>query len=217
MVSVAARWLYGVSVLCLVGVSGPVSAEQVSESAAKWSFALRGGAFFPDVDDWETFYGRDQVAQFGAKVGRRFASMLEFEVEADYFGERGEGSLPLNDRKGGEVLHEQGTLSAGVLLHAQFSPRQLLVPYGGAGYAHVFYQQSIQGGQQNKGGADGVYVRGGLALLMDGWDREGSSSLRRYWGIEHTYLLIDYRVLDVEKNDVDIGGDTLSLGIYFAF
>lgn len=181
--------------------------------ASGWSVAVRGGAFFPDFPEWKTFYGRDQVPQFGATVGRRFARIFALELDADYMGERGEGYLPLNDRKGGKVLHEQATLSLGAAIYGQFSPRQVLVPYVGAGYSHLFYQQSVQGGQQSRGGADGAYARAGIAWLVDRLDPSGASSLRRRWGIQHTYLYLDYRYLEIEKNDIDLGGATVSLGV----
>jgi hypothetical protein len=210
--------LLTVSVLSGVGVTD-AWAQMQADAPPHWSFELRGGRFAPEVPAWKLYYDDDNFSEFALAIGRKLTRQIEVGGEIRHGSDRGVGDLPLNESRGGDVLYEAYPLQAYVLLRAVLSENQWFVPYVGVGLGRVYYRQSVKNGDKREGDTQAYSWRAGIQCLLDGLSPSSATNLRRGYGIDHTYLVIDYQSTraEVDSTNWDIGGKTVSVGLLFEY
>ncbi|MEW5755562.1 MAG: MXAN_2562 family outer membrane beta-barrel protein [Pseudomonadota bacterium] len=196
-------------------------AEDETAVRPHWSFEFKGGRFSPAIDDWSTYYGKDSMQHFSASLGYKVLRQLEVGVEAGTMHDRGQGYLPLNDTIGGRVYYELYPLHVFVLLRGVFAEGQWLVPYIGGGWTRMYYKQDVANQERVKGSVDGSHTRAGVQLLLDVFARNSARQLFAQYGIDNTYLFVEQQTIEAEVDaggaTVDIGGDSVLLGVLFEF
>lgn len=207
--------------LLVLATSATAALAQDSTATAlpHWSVEIKAGRFKPDVPEWETYYGDDSTRAFAVAIGRKLVRQVELGAELLYGSDRGNGSLPLNDRLGGDVLYEFAPVHAYILARGVLSERQWLVPFIGAGIGQLYYRQHVSGGSSSEGNTAYYTARAGMQLLLDRLSPNSATNLRRDYGIEHTYLILDFQRSSAEINGTpwDLGGDTWLAGLLFEY
>lgn len=193
--------------------------ERPSGDRPHWSFEFKGGLFYPDEDDWSEFYGDDRTGYVGGAVAYKLLRQLELGVEAGYAWDSGEGFLPQNETRGGDVDIKLVPLNVFVLGRLVFSEQQLLVPYLGGGWTRMFYRQEIKGQDNVDGHEDGWHIRGGLQLLLNRIEPGYARRSERQFGLNNTYLFLEYTKLkvDADETDAKLGGNVFTLGVLLEF
>lgn len=193
--------------------------EQAAPPPPKWSVELKGGRFTPEVDNWATYYGDDDTSAFAATIGRKLWRQLEVGAELTYGSDRGQGDLPLNGTRGGEVLYEFAPIQAYVLLRGIFSERQWLVPFVGAGVGQLYYRQHVSNGDDSEGHTSYHVARAGVQLLLDRLSPNSAANLQSGYGIDNTYLLVDFQrsQAEVDATPWDLGGESWLVGLLFEY
>lgn len=212
-----ATWLVA---LALLTIAAPTSAQTSNNAASPhWSVEIKAGRFQPDVPDWETYYGNDSTQAFALAIGRKVVRHIELGAELLYGSARGQGDLPLNESRGSEVLYEFAPVQAYVLARGVLSERQWVVPYIGAGIGQLYYRQHVTGGPSNEGNTAYRTVRAGLQLLLDRLSPNSATNLQRRYGIEHTYLVLDFQSASAQIDGTpwDLGGESWLAGLLFEY
>lgn len=206
--------------LLVILIAPPAWAQSSAVTPSpNWSLELKLGRFQPDVPDWETYYGSDTTRAFALALGRKLLRTFEVGAEVAYGSTRGEGDLPLNSGRGGDVLYEFAPVNAYVIARGVLSERQWLVPFVGAGLGKLYYRQHVTGGPSNEGSTPYYVARAGVQLLLDPLSPRGALNLRRGYSIEHTYFVIDYQRsrAEVDGTSWDLGGTTWLAGLLFEY
>jgi len=185
--------------------------------AADWSSEFQYGRYYPELAQWQEYYGRDRAPYMNLSAGYRWFSFLEFGVDAGRMHDKGRAFLPSSGTTAGTVELELYPVSAQVQLNLRFAPGQWLVPFAALGSTQVYYRQRIVGQNKATGRAAGNLQRIGVAFNMNILDNRGASYMRNSYGISHTQLLLERRKLSVKAADVDLGGDMTLLGLRFEF
>ncbi len=202
-------------------------AADLEPEHTRWSVEVKGGLFYPDFNDWSTFYGSDRTWDVAGAVGYKILRQVEIGVEAGMMRDNGQGIAPTMGITSGSVQYSLWPLNAYVLCRAVFSERQWLVPYAGGGWTRMFYKEKIEGQDTIKGSADGYHGRAGIQLLLDNLDTTASNNLYMDFGIRHTYLIfeVEYTHVMAETqatvpaagHEVNIGGTSYFGGFLFEF
>jgi len=209
-------------VFIFVGIAlfGMAANTLADDNRPHWSAEVKFGQFRPDLDEWDTFYNKDYMWQYGAALAYKVIRQLDIGLEASYMSQSGKGILPLNNQVGGDVDYTLIPVSAFVTLRAVFSESQIIVPYVGGGVTRMYYEQDVDGGKTSKGNTDGSYYKAGVQFLLDRVDTTGASILKRDFGIYNTYLFFEFanttaEIDDVNGDEVDLGGKSYFLGLLF--
>jgi hypothetical protein len=185
---------------------------------------LKGGLFYPEIDNWQTYYGDQKTGHYAGTLAYKIFRQLEVGVEGGYIRDSGQGKAPLHSAAGvtvlaGNVTYELFPLQAFVLFRAVFSENQWLVPYVGGGWTRMYYREKIEFQDTIKGSFDGYHGRAGVQFLLDGLDRDAANSFYLEYGVSHTYLFVEAqksRVM-VDNSDLDLGGTSFLAGFLFEF
>ncbi len=202
----------------MIAWSGKALADDDVKDRPHWSFEFKGGVYYPEEDQWDRFYGNDHTGQIGMALGYKFKRRLEFGIESYYIQDRGMGFLPLNDTTGGEVSINLYPVNLFLLYRAVFNENQIVVPYIGGGWTHMFYNQKITGQDNVDGSVDGYHLRAGIQFLLDNLDKSGTyRSASR--GINNTYFFIEAESIQAEekKTSSNLGGQLYTLGVLIEF
>lgn len=200
-------------------VSAPLLAEDVDEEAPLWALAMKWGQFTPDIDEWDRFYGDDDTFQVNAMLSYKIRDWLEVGVDGGYAWDDGEGYLPLNNQLGGEVEYDLYPLQVFALVRFIGQKNQSVVPYIGGGFSQVYYRQSISGQGDVEGSVEGYHIRAGFQFLLDNFDQRSADRLQKGYGIDNSYIILEYQNLDAEidSGSTNIGGDSYFLGYLMEF
>ena len=187
-----------------------------------WSLELKGGTFFPDVDQWSKFYGSSYLAQFGGTLSYKVLRQLEVGLGGSYGRATGTGQQLGHGTTAGESTFQQAPLDVFVLGRGIFSEDQLLVPYAGGGYTRMFYRIGMNGEQSTQGSVNGYHGRAGVQILLDRLDREAADNLYKDYGLYHTYFFAEgkYTRAMADTNpsgSVNLGGASCLGGFMFEF
>jgi len=189
---------------------------------AYWSFEAKGGWFYPDIDDWQTYYGRDNTWHYAASLAYKVIRQIEIGAEAGYIKDRGQGKGAISGTVTGRVIYETIPLNAFILFRGVFSETQWLVPYAGGGFTRILYREETELQGTARGYANGYHGRAGLQFLLD--DTDGSASRKLYsdYGIYHTYFFTEIQYVRALVNDnsgaaVNLGGTSYLMGLLFEF
>ncbi len=202
-------------------------AADLEPEQTHWSVEVKGGLFYPDFEDWSTFYGSNRTWQAAGAVGYKLFRQLEVGVEGGMMRDNGRAVAPTTGVMTGTVEYSLWPLNVYVLGRAVFSENQWIVPYAGGGWTRMFYREKIEGQGTSKGSADGYHVRAGIQLLLDNLDPSASNNLFMDFGIRHTYLIfeVEYTRVMAETQatasasgrEVNIGGTSYLGGFLFEF
>ncbi|UCE88234.1 MAG: outer membrane beta-barrel protein [Pseudomonadota bacterium] len=215
-VRMLAAWSCALVMLSAVGAA--FAQDQVARpDRPHWSLEIKGGRFFPDLDNWKEFYGNDSTTQLGLGFGYKVLRQLEVGAEASFIRDKGVGFLPLNQMPGGEVTWTLVPVDVFVLFRGVFNENQWVVPYIGGGWTRAFYKQEIKNQEDVEGKTDGYNARLGIQLLIDNMVPGEANSAESRVGLDNTYLYLEAKTFSAKKNDVELGGTSYLLGILLEF
>ena len=198
----------------------------------RWSLEMKGGFFYPDIDNWETFYGSKRTGSFGGSLAYRIFRHFEAGLGGEYISDRGKGFAPLHSQQaqqaGGSavftssVKYELAPVHAFLLYRGEFYENQMLVPYAGGGWTQMFYREKVENEEEVRGSAAGYHARAGFRLLLDTIDARAANSFYLDYGVQHTYLVVETQYIramieDVTGATVNLGGISYSAGFLFEF
>lgn len=222
-------WLIGCGLLAAAGFNAsalaqpdesPPSWRYSKPSAPKspdWALELKAGSFEPDLGEWKEFYNDDETGYTAFSVGYKLLRTVEFGVELGQMDDSGVGQLPISGGTGGEVDYRLRTAHAYLLLRGIFGEDQVGVPYAGVGTGKAFYRQEVANQPSRSGDTDSEYWRYGLQFLLDSADEPLAAESDRDFGVSNTYLFIEKHDFSAEVDGVELGGDTLFIGLLFEF
>jgi len=197
--------------------SEPTSVNQMPYQAPKWAIEIKGGLFYPDLDDYELFYGSDNNGFWGLNAAYRFTNWMELGGEIGYSSDNGRGVLPGSGTLGGAVKYTVVPLQLFLNFRYDRSPNQLFVPYAGLGVVSSWYKLQIDQQSDRDGFSDiGPAGRAGVQVLLNRLDSRGAdyvSGQRRF----KSFLFLEAQYLKTEKDDFDLGGKAYLLGLRFEF
>lgn len=187
-------------------------------AAPRWAVEFKAGQFEPEIPEWSRYYDENRGIQTALTVFRAMGPVFEIVADAAHFHDRGEGSLPLNVQTGGDMLYELYSLALGATIR---TPRPIggwFTPYVGGSWARVYYSTTINSHDRRRGGADGVLLRGGVRVLLDPFDTLGARTLQKQFGIDGSWLTLEYQKLETDTvSGYDLGGRAWFAGLRFEF
>lgn len=215
-------------ILILLFLPGLAHAEEGKIERPHWSLEVKGGMFYPDIDDWKAYYGSDHMPYFAASIAYKLLRQVELGVEGGYAWDDGKGLAPLHSEKtgttvtAGEVNYQLAPVQAFVLLRGVFSEEQWLVPYAGGGWTRMYYKERIKDQGTVRGATNGYHGRAGLQFLLDGLDTSAANSFYMDFGVHHTYVFVEAEYIKAKKdtvdgNSVNLGGTSYLVGLLFEF
>ena len=187
-----------------------------------WSLELKGGVFIPAIDNWSSYYGRRDIAEYGGSLAYKIIRQIEVGLEGSYIRDEGRGFAPGHGSVTGNVTYELAPLNVFVLARGVFRENQVLIPYAGGGWTRMYYREKIEAQSTIRGSADGYHGRAGLQLLLDNMDPRAAGNLYTDYGIFHTYLFFEAQyiramVSDLDGVSVNLGGTSYLAGLLFEF
>ena len=213
------------SLVMLLVIPVVVAAAEPAELTPHWSVEVKGGYFYPDIENWKTVYGDDKTWHYAGSLAYKLIRQMEIGVEAGYIKDRGVGYAPLNSAKAGypiyagKMTYELAPLNVFVLIRGVFSENQWLVPYAGGGWTRIYYREEIEGQATVRGSVNGYHGRAGLQFLLDEIDSRAAHNLYTDFGIHHTYFFGEIQVTHatVGTPEVNLGGTSYLMGFLFEF
>lgn len=195
----------------------PVSGK-TGKQPVKWSMEFKGGRFKPAIENWDEFYGNDKARFASAAFGYRAIQQLEIGIEIGWMKDNGQGFLPANNQPGGRIKYQLVPVSAYLLLRGVFMHNQWIVPYAGGGWTRAYYRANIVNQSTIDGVENGTHVRAGLQVLLNNIDKKYAANLKRTYGINNVYFIIEGHESKVELDSGnDLGGRSYQAGILLEF
>jgi len=182
----------------------------------RWSFEFKVGKFESALDEWDTYYD-ERPFQLNVAWSYKIFRPLEIGLSLGRMTTDGVGNLPLQQSVGGDVSFTLVPLNVSLLYRLIFHENQLLVPYVGGGWSRVYYRQKTGDGDKFEGSRDGNHLKVGVQLLLDSFDKNGARNLQRRMGVENTYLFLEALSIETKKDQIDLGGDSVSLGLLMEY
>ncbi len=195
-----------------------LAAGHLQQLPPRWSLELKGGSFFPAEDGWKAYYGDDKTGQFSASIAWKLARQFEVGVGGSYIRDKGKGLAPQQDVVSGDVTLQLYPLQLFAVARGVFSEDQWLVPYVGAGWTRVYYEQNIHDQEKRRGAAEGGEVRGGVQLLLDRIDRSTAWGFYKSFGVNNSYFFLEVERSSVSVgSNIELGGTSYQAGLLFEF
>ncbi len=182
----------------------------------RWSVEFKVGKFESALEEWDTYYD-ESPSQFDIGWSYKIFRPLDIGLSLGRMTTNGVGYFPLQQSVGGEVNFTLVPVNISLRYRFVFHENQLLVPYIGGGWTRVYYRQKTGGGDKFEGSHDGSHVKAGIQVLLDSFDKKGARNLQQKWGIKNTYLFLETLSFEAKKNQIDLGGDSISLGLLMEF
>jgi hypothetical protein len=187
-----------------------------------WSLEVKGGYFYPDIDNWKAYYGDNKTWHLAGSLAYKLRKDVEIGIEAGYIKDSGQGRGAISGMTAGNVTYELAPLNVFVLYRGVFSETQWLVPYVGGGWTRMFYQEKIEAQSTVKGHADGYHGRAGLQFLLDDTDSTAARNMISDYGIYHTYFFLETQysratINDLTGTSINLGGTSYLMGLLFEF
>ena len=217
--------IMGKSILLAILVLALPAAVIAAEPAADrshWSLEVKGGYFYPDINNWSTYYGDDKTWHVAGSLAYKLLKQVDVGIEAGYIKDHGQGRGSISGSVTGDVTYELAPLNVFVLFRGMFSEKQWLIPYAGGGWTRMFYKEEIEAQSTVRGHADGYHGRAGLQFLLDNTDITASRNLVSDYGIYHTYFFLETEyiramITDLTGASVNLGGTSYLMGFLFEF
>ncbi len=200
-----------------------------THSERSGALALKVGDYTPERIN----PGNPSGPQFETIFGDKFRPAFAIEYEYQPLIYRYIGALGVTGTLGymsasGNTLTAGGAVSAqketftivpaslGVTYHMALFEGQPVVPFAGAGLDYWYFSDAKEGGSGDSvtGGKRGWHWRAGGQILLDWLDPTSAGSMDANWGINNTYLFVEYRDSDM-TNFGDNSGFDLSAQTWF--
>ncbi len=201
-------------------------ADTAALETPHWSLEVKGGYFYPEIDNWRDFYGQDRTGQYAVSLAYKLLRQAEAGIEVGYIRDQGAGYAPLNSQLqgtpviSGRVQYELAPVNVFLLLRGVFMEEQWLVPYVGGGFTKMLYRESVEGQGATRGSVNGYHGRAGLQLLLDELDRSAANNMFLDYGVYHTYLFMEVEITRAKIDTItslDLGGKSYLAGFLFEF
>lgn len=196
-----------------------ISAVDCRAESPRWSISLKGGYFEPDTDDWKDHYHHEGFWMGGLEIGWKIIRQLELSTGILYGEANGDAVTVTGRKSNDDITFSEAPVNVSLIFRFVFSEDQIVVPYFGGGYTHVFYWEKLNGSTKS-GDQGGYHVRGGVQFLLDPLEPGAAQQLNFLWGIKHTYFFIEgmySKVDDFGSEDVDLGSRGLLGGVLIEF
>lgn len=219
--------------LVLLLMPSVVRAAEPGLQRPHWSLEIKGGNFYPDIENWERYYGRNKTTHFAGSLAYKILRQLEVGIEGGYIRDKGQGSAPLHKKLlgqsvlSGNVQYDLAPLQVFVLLRGVFSEEQWVVPYVGGGWTRMYYREKIENQATVRGSTDGYHGRAGIQLLLDNIDPKAATNFFLDFGVDHTYFFFEAQSITAKidtvatavttSEKVDLGGVSYLAGLLFEF
>jgi len=181
-----------------------------------WSFEFKVGKFESALDEWDTYYDKTPY-QWNIGGSYKIFRPLEIGLSLGKMTTNGVGDFPLQQSMGGDVNFTLMPVNISLLYRFVFYEKQLLVPYVGGGWTRIYYRQKTGDGDKFEGSFNGHHLKAGVQLLLDSFDKKGARNLQRRMGIDNTYLFLEAQSTEAKEDAVDLGGDSLFLGLLMEY
>ena len=102
----------------------------------------------------------------------------------------------------------------------EYVERQIFIPYVGAGLQGVYYNEDIEDFGDENGFTAGYHGSLGVRMSVNTFAPEDSEVFYQFTGVKETFLFMEgrYEVIDrFGKEDFDLGGMVLTMGVEFEF
>jgi hypothetical protein len=194
-------------------------AVPAAEPIPHWSIEIKGGYFYPDIENWKTFYGDDKTWHYAGSLAYKVLRQVDVGVETGYIKDRGQAYAPLNGIVTGNVVYEVVPVNVFVLFRGVFSEKQWLVPYAGGGWTRMNYQVKVEDQGTVRGSVNGYHGRAGFQILLDDIDARSANHMFLDYGIKHTYLFGEVQITHatVGTPSINLGGTSYLAGFLFEF
>jgi len=201
-----------------VAAGGNASGQEApATSSPRWMYEIKGGYFYPELDDYEAFYGDDRDTAFAVSGAYRLRDWLEVGVEIGYTRDRGEGRTSDGEAVPDAVKQELWPLR----VFADFifdQPDRRFVPYAGLGLGWVLYRQEVELQPGRDGRTDaGAFGRAGVRWRFASSGDRSAASRGRDAMFTRSYAFVEAQRFTAEIDDVDLGGTAYLLGVRFEF
>lgn len=212
-------------ILFFLFISSMASATEQVSSRPYWSFELKGGSFYPEIENWQAYYGDRSTSHYAVAMAYKLLRQFEIGLEGGYIRDKGKGLAPGHSADAGmpvyagEVTYELFPIQLFGTVRLIFSESQWLVPYIGGGWTRIYYREEIEFQGIARGYVDGYFAKAGIQILLDGLDQSAANSLYLDYGVEHTYLFFEAQKskAEVHNTPYDLGGVSLLAGLLFEF
>jgi hypothetical protein len=99
----------------------------------------------------------------------------------------------------------------------RFLENQWLVPSVWAGLDYWYFQINSNDAGNVEGDKTGWHWGADLGLLLDVIDQQGATSMKKYWGVDDTYLCLGYEELTVGEDETGLtfSGEAYTLTLRF--
>lgn len=208
----------GLALGALLLASAAARAQEASIESPRWNYELRGAYFQPDLELFDTFYGDDTASYWGLALTYRLRDRLELGGEYGLMKETGVGFLTETGGLGGSVEYRLDSFHVFANVIFQRKREQRVVPYLGAGLFAMRYEQEVELQPDIEGRTDlGWSARAGLRFRLVSHGPEQfreSSDGSPYW---RSFLFLEAQRMSAKADEVELGGDSLSLGFRMEF
>lgn len=192
--------------------------QDIERSPVHFSFAFRGGFFFPNDDDFRRVYGKwtndIYFLEFGWYPIKNLT--IGFSSGGYYQDSNTVGEITLS-HSGENLELVLVPLEVGVGYRFRFKPSQFVVPYLGAGYDAIYFHEDADPGAPIEGWKWGYTFQGGILLLLDRLEPSSAWNLFSSVGIDNSYLEIGGRYTQTTGSGLDLSGPAATLGVVFEF
>ena len=191
--------------LIMCCLAPPILAAE--DNKVRYQIDLKGGIYKANAEAWATYYGHSYSPMGALALNYALLPQLRVGVETGYIRDDGSGSLPQNNMVGGSVQQEFFPAWATVSLYGRFFRNQPIVPYVSAGSGLLAYSQYVKSQGTTRGRTTATFYRGGVQFVLDWIDRASAATLLKDYGVVHSYVFVEYTVVDATKSGSDLGGE----------
>ena len=189
-----------------------------SERLPKWSLELKKGDFEPQEQQFKDFFRGGETDNSAFALGYKILRTVEAGLEYGSMKGSGSTALSINTTTDNDLTYRLQPTHLYVLLRGIWGEDQIGVPYIGAGITRSSYELEFDSGDPAiSGKVDGSNSRYGLQILLDSADPSAAAELDQETGINNIYLYIEKQSFDADVDGVDLGGDTVFIGLLFEF
>lgn len=210
------------TVLALLLVSKTICAEEdeYSGGTSHFSFAARGGFFFPDNKDFRRVYGQWSNDMYFFELGWYPIKNLVVAGTGGFYYENSHTIGTVTPTFSGEfVAMVLVPLELGLQYRFKFRKNQLIIPELGASYDFIYFNENTNPGPTVEGWKQGYTLLGGILISLDRFDPGAAWNLLNDYGINNTYFLLagEYTHAGSANHGLNLSGFTYTAGLMFEF
>lgn|GEM_PF-875989 len=197
--------------------AAPAPAREPATSSPRWMYSIVGGYTYPDLDDYDAFYGDDRDTSFSISGGYRLRDWLEVGARIGFRQDTGLG----RSTDGGEIPDavELTVMPAHVFADFVFErPDRRLVPYAGIGVGGAWYRQGVELQPDVDGRTDiGALLRAGLRWRFASSGSRSTAARPGGAMFVRSFVLLEVEHFDADVDGIELGGTAYHVGVRFEF